>query len=65
MNSTLRARMLIRGKVSPHTETICVLGNKNRKPDDYLKVNIDVDKIHDILDKEKAEKEAKEKSQSE
>lgn len=40
-------------------------GNKNRKPDDYLKVNIDVDKIHDILDKEKAEKEAKEKSQSE
>lgn len=46
-------------------ETVCVLGNKNRKPDDYLKVNIDVDKIHDILDKEKAEKEAKEKSQSE
>ena len=45
-------------------ETVCVLGNKNRKPDDYLKVNIDVDKIHDILDKEKAEKEAKEKSQS-
>ena len=47
-----------------HVETVCVLGNKNRKPDDYLKVNIDVDKIHDILDKEKAEKEAKEKSQS-
>lgn len=45
-------------------ETVCVLGNKNRKPDDYLKVNIDVDKIHDILDQEKAEKEAKEKSQS-
>lgn len=48
-----------------NVETVCVLGNKNRKPDDYLKVNIDVDKIHDILDKEKAEKEAKEKSQSE
>lgn len=48
-----------------HVETVCVLGNKNRKPDDYLKVNIDVDKIHDILDREKAEKEAKEKSQSE
>ncbi len=48
-----------------HVETVCLLGNKNRKPDDYLKVNIDVDKIHDILDKEKAEKEAKEKSQSE
>ena len=47
-----------------HVETVCVLGNKNRKPDDYLKVNIDVDKIHDILDQEKAEKEAKEKSQS-
>ncbi|MCM1498474.1 MAG: 23S rRNA (uracil(1939)-C(5))-methyltransferase RlmD [Clostridium sp.] len=45
-----------------HVETVCVLNNKNRKPDDYLKVNIDVDKIHDILDKEK---EAKEKSQSE
>ena len=51
--------------LSCHVETVCVLGNKNRKPDDYLKVNIDVDKIHDILDKEKAEKEAKEKSQSE
>lgn len=48
-----------------HVETVCVLGNKNGKPDDYLKVNIDVDKIHDILDKEKAEKESKEKSQSE
>lgn len=46
-------------------ETVCVLDNKNRKPDDYLKVNIDVDQIHDILGKEKAEKEAKEKSQSE
>ena len=50
--------------VTTHVETVVVLGNKNRKPDDYLKVNIDVDKIHDILDKEKAEKEAKEKSQS-
>ena len=49
---------------SSHVETVCLLSNKNRKPDDYLKVNIDVDKIHDILDKEKAEKEAKEKSQS-
>lgn len=38
-----------------HIETICVLGNKNRKPDDYLKVNIDVDKIHDILDREESE----------
>lgn len=46
-------------------ETVCLLGNKNRKPDDYLKVNIDVDKIHDILDQEKAEREAKEQSKSE
>ena len=44
--------------VATHVETICVLGNKNRKPDDYLKVNIDVDKIHDILDKEKVGREA-------
>lgn len=41
------------------------MGNKNRKPDDYLKVNIDVDKIHDILDQEKAEREAMEQSKSE
>lgn len=38
------------------------MDNKNRKPDDYLKVNIDVDKIHEILDQEKTEKEAKENS---
>ena len=48
-----------------HVETVCVLGNKNRKPDDYLCVEIDVDKIHEILDKEKAEREAKEKSKLE
>ena len=41
------------------------MGNKNRKLDDYLRVEIDVDKIHEILDKEEAEREAKEKSQSE
>lgn len=35
-------------------ETVCLLGNRNRRTDDYLKVNIDVDKIHDILAKEKA-----------
>ena len=48
-----------------HVETICKLGRKNRKPDDYLRVEIDVDKIHEILDGEKAEREAKEKSKSE
>lgn len=37
-------------------ETVCVLGNTKRKPEDYLRVNIDVDKIHEILDKENAEK---------
>ena len=46
-------------------ETVCLLGNKNRKPDDYLKVNIDVDKIHDILDQEETEREAEEQSKSE
>lgn len=46
-------------------EGVCVLGNKNRKPDDYLRVEIDVDKIDEILDKEKAERESKEKSKSE
>ncbi len=51
--------------MSGHVESVCVLGNKNRKLDDYLRVEIDVDKIHDILDKEEAEREAKEKSQSE
>ena len=39
------------------------MGNTNRKPDDVLKVTIDVDKMHEILDREKAEKEAKEKSE--
>ena len=46
-------------------EGVCVLGNKNRKTDDYLRVEIDVDKIDEILDKEKAERESKEKSKSE
>ena len=36
-----------------HVETICKLNRQNRKPDDYLRVEIDVDKIHEILDKEK------------
>ena len=49
--------------VTTHVETVCVLGNTNRKPDDVLKVTIDVDKMHEILDREKAEKEAKEKSE--
>ena len=44
-------------------ETVCLLSNTNRKPDDVLKVTIDVDKMHEILDREKAEKEAKEKSE--
>ena len=34
-------------------ETVCKLSRQNRKPDDYLRVEIDVDKIHEILDKEK------------
>ena len=38
-----------------HDETVCLLGNTNRKPDDHLKVNIDVDRIHEILDKEEDE----------
>ena len=49
--------------VGNDVETVCVLGNTNRKPDDVLKVTIDVDKMHEILDREKAEKEAKEKSE--
>ena len=36
------------------------MGNTNRKPDDVLKVTVDVDKMHEILDKEKAEREMKE-----
>ena len=34
-------------------ETICKLGRKDRKPDGYLKVETDVDRIFEILDKEK------------
>ena len=41
--------------VATHVETVCLLGNTNRKPDDHLKVNIDVDRIHEILDKEEDE----------
>lgn len=39
-------------------ETVCKLGRKNRKPDDYLEVEIDADKIHELL-KRKREKEAR------
>ena len=42
-----------------HVETICKLKRQNRKPDDYLRVEIDVDRIHEILDREKDEREAK------
>ena len=44
-------------------ETLCILGNTNRKPDDVIKVTVDVDKMHEILDKEKAEREMKESSE--
>lgn len=40
-------------------------GQQKQRTGRLLKVNIDVDKIHDILDKEKAENETKEKPQSE
>ena len=46
-------------------ETVCLLGNKKRKPDDVLKVTVDVDRMHEILEKEKAEKEIKEAKKSE
>lgn len=36
-----------------HIETVCLLGNTNRRPDDHLKVNIDVDRINEILDEER------------
>ena len=48
---------------SSHIETVCILGNTNRKPDDVIKVTVDVDKMHEILDKEKAEREMKESSE--
>jgi hypothetical protein len=46
-----------------NVETVCILGNTNRKPDDVIKVTVDVDKMHEILDKEKAEREMKESSE--
>ena len=58
-----RQRICVSTAATTHVETVCVLGNTNRKPDDVLKVTIDVDKMHEILDREKAEKEAKEKSE--
>ena len=59
LHQTLLKNCILR-QHPPHVETVCVLVNKNRKPDDYLRVEIDADKIHEILDKEKAEREAKE-----
>ena len=50
---------------SVHIETVCLLGNKKRKPDDVLRVTVDVDRMHEILEKEKAEKEIKEAKKSE
>lgn len=53
----------IHSEVPRHVETVCTLGNTNRKPDDVIKVTVDVDKMHEILDKEKAEREMKESSE--
>lgn len=54
----------IHSEVPRHVETVCTLGNINRKPDDVIKkVTVDVDKMHEILDKEKAEREMKESSE--
>ncbi len=39
-----------------HVETVCLLGNKNERPDDRIQVRVDVDQIFDILEKEKEEK---------
>ncbi|MCR4839105.1 MAG: 23S rRNA (uracil(1939)-C(5))-methyltransferase RlmD [Eubacterium sp.] len=39
-----------------HVETICLLGNKSKRPDDRIQVRVDADQIFDILEREKEEK---------
>ena len=37
-------------------ETVCLLGNKSKRPDDRIQVRVDADQIFDILEREKEEK---------
>lgn len=43
----------IHGIVSPHVETVCLLGK--RKPDTTVKIGIDMEDYRRIRDEEKAE----------
>lgn len=42
-----RPRMLMRGKVSMHAETVCLLGK--RKPDSTVKLSVDMDDYYRII----------------
>ena len=36
-----------------HVETICLLGNKSKRPDDRIQVRVDADQIFDILERKR------------
>ncbi len=40
------ARMLMRGKVVAHVETVVLLNNKNVKPKDYVEIGIDAEEYN-------------------
>ena len=63
LNTCRKSLFFERTRHARYEETVCILGNTNRKPDDVIKVTVDVDKMHEILDKEKAEREMKESSE--
>ncbi len=44
-------------------ELAAYLGSGNAKPDDTIEIRVDADKVYEILDKEKAEREMKESSE--
>ncbi len=51
------ARMLMRGKVSTHVETVVLLDNKKARAKDYVEIGIDAEDYYRIKDSEKKEKE--------
>ena len=49
--------MLMRGKVSPHVETVVQLTNQNAKAKHHVRINIDAEDYYRIKDSEKKEEE--------
>lgn len=44
------------GSVPTHVENVCLLSNRNRKPDSYVRLSLDMEDYYRIKDAEKEEK---------